>query len=236
MNLTSAFRELHRIHRQLSDLRERIARGPKQVAAAEANFKKYEAELAKAKDNFKQAKLASDDKQLTLKSREAKILDLRSKLHQADSNQVYQSYKDQIAADEKANSVLTDEILESLELLESLQSKIGEANASLAKGKDELEKTRKRISEQTTTLEAELSGVMAELSKAEAELPEDLTATFLRQSNAKGEDAMAAVEGDTCGGCYQTLVPQAMNELYLGKPVFCKSCQRLLYLAVDRQR
>jgi predicted nucleic acid-binding Zn-ribbon protein len=236
MNLTPAFRELHRIHRQLDDVRSRIARGPKQIAAAEVAFKKFEAELAKAKDNHKQAKLASDEKQLQLKSREAKILEVRAKLHQAESNQVYQMLKDQIAADEKANSVLTDEILESLEQLESLQSKIGEANVNLLKGKDELEKTRKRVAETQAELETELARVLAELSIAEQQLPEDFRAEFLRLSKAKGEDAMASVEGETCGGCYQTLVPQTMNELYMGKPVFCKSCGRLLYLATDRQR
>ncbi len=33
-----ALRELHRIHRQFADLRERFERGPKQVAAREANL------------------------------------------------------------------------------------------------------------------------------------------------------------------------------------------------------
>ena len=38
-------RELHRIHRQLSDLRDRHQRGPKQLRASEASVKKMEADL-----------------------------------------------------------------------------------------------------------------------------------------------------------------------------------------------
>src|SRR5262245_36026271 len=208
MNLPTALRELHRIHRQLADLRGRIARGPKQVQAAEAGYKKFEGDLAKAKDTYKQAKLSADEKQLQLKSRETKIVDLRVKLHQAESNQVYQTLKDQIAADEKANSVLADEILEALEKLDVYQAGIGEANVNLAKAKDELEKTRKRVADTQQQLEGELSRVLTELQQVEEELPEDFRIEYTRLAKAKGEDALAPLEGESCGGCYQMLSPQ----------------------------
>ena len=35
-------RELHRIHRQLADLRERLDRGPRQIRAREANVTQSE--------------------------------------------------------------------------------------------------------------------------------------------------------------------------------------------------
>lgn len=173
MNLAIPLRELHRIHRQLTDLRKHIARGPKQIQAAEASSKKFEGDLSKAKESYKHGKLASDDKQLQLKSREAKILDLRGKLNQAESNQVYQTLKDQIAADEKASSVLADEILEGLENLDLIHANIAEANSNLAKSKEELEKTKKRVADQQQQLEADLSRMLTELQQVEDQLPED---------------------------------------------------------------
>ena len=50
-----------------------------------------------------------------------------------------------------------------------------------------------------------------------------------------GEDALAAVEDSTCIGCYTTITTQMMNELLTNKPVFCKSCGRMLYLPEDRR-
>ena len=44
---TSVLRILHRIHRQLTDLRERLDRGPRQVRAAETNVQHREETLAK---------------------------------------------------------------------------------------------------------------------------------------------------------------------------------------------
>ena len=46
-SLTESLRTLHRIHRQLSDLRDRLARGPKQVAVIETNVKKAEEDVAR---------------------------------------------------------------------------------------------------------------------------------------------------------------------------------------------
>lgn len=234
MNLPAALRELHRIHRQLADLRGRIERGPKQVQAAEGSFKKFEADLAKAKETYKQAKMGADEKQLQLKSREMKIVDLRVKLHQAESNQVYQTLKDQIAADEKANSVLSDEILEALENLDVYQANIGEANANLAKAKEELEKTRERIAALHQKLEGELAVSLAELQQVEAELPEDFRVEYMRLTKAKGEDALCPLEGESCGGCYQMLSPQTVDQVHLGRSVFCPSCGRLMYLAEEK--
>ena len=49
-----------------------------------------------------------------------------------------------------------------------------------------------------------------------------------------GEGALAAVEGEVCGGCYHKLTPQTMNELKMSKVVFCKSCGCMLYLPEER--
>ena len=54
-----------------------------------------------------------------------------------------------------------------------------------------------------------------------------------RVATARGEAALAQVDGEVCGSCYQTLTTQMMNVLYLSKPLFCKSCGALLYLPED---
>lgn len=227
--LTESLRTLHRIHRQLADLHDRLQRGPKQIRAAEANVKKCESEVAAAKDAFKQAKMASDEKQLQLKQREAKLKDFEAKLFAAQSNREYQLLKDQIAADKQANSVLADEILEALDKLDGLQSAIKTAEANLAKIKDDAAKSKLRAQEQQQGLETELARVSAELRSAEDQLDGDFKANYDRLARSMGAEALAPIEGECCGGCSQTLTPQTINALRLDKPVFCKSCGRMLY-------
>ena len=229
-SLTESLRTLHRIHRQLADLRDRLARGPRQAQAADAAVKKTEAELAAAKDAFKHAKMAADEKQLQLKQREAKLTDLQAKLFGAQSNKEYQLLKDQMAADKQANSVLADEILEALDKLDHLQSHIKVAEENLAKSKEELAKVKKRVEESQQGLESEFGRVSSELKAAEDLLDGDFKDNYLRLSRSMGEDSLAPAEGECCGGCSQTLTVQTFNLLSLDKPVFCKNCGRMLYL------
>jgi predicted nucleic acid-binding Zn-ribbon protein len=229
--LTETLRTLHRIHRQHSDLKDRLSRGPRQIQVAEMSVKKCETDLAQAKDAYKHAKMASDDKQLQLKHREAKLLDVQAKLNMAQSNKEYQLLKDQLAADKQANSVLADEILEALEKIDQLQAAVKTAEANLAKTKDELSKVGKRVSDQHQGLETELARVSAELHAAEELLEGDFRENYMRLSRSMGEDSLAPVEGECCGGCSQTLTVQMLNLLRLDRPLFCQSCGRLLYLA-----
>jgi predicted nucleic acid-binding Zn-ribbon protein len=230
----SALRELHRIHRQLADLRGRLDRGPKQVQAGESRVVGAERSLVDAKEAVKRTRMASDEKQLQLKQRENRIDDLKTKLNNCNSNREYQALKEQIAADQQANSVLSDEILEILDKLEQQQTMLAQLESEVVKSKQDLQKTRQRVDGERDGLQAELERVTAELSRVESSLPADFKRDYERMTKARGQDALAEVEGETCGGCYTMLTPQTMNELYLSKPVFCKSCGRLLYLPEDR--
>jgi uncharacterized protein len=136
MSVTAAaLRELHRIHTQLEDLRTRLDRGPKQIRVRTASVATAEENLAKLQADIKAARIAIDQKQLQLKSGEAKVVDLKVKLNQAQSNREYQALKDQIAADEMAGSVLADEILEAMEKVDGLKAQVPELDGQVAKAK-----------------------------------------------------------------------------------------------------
>lgn len=230
----AALQELHRIHRQRTDLRERLERGPKQVRAAEANVQRLEEAHAEAKESYTKTRMASDDKQLQLKQREAHIADLQKKLNTCSTNKEYQLLVEQIAADKQANSVLEDEILETLDKVEGLQASVGEAEATLKKAQEEAGKTKARVADEQAGLESELARVNGLLVESEKALPADFKTDYDRVAKARGENALAQVEDDCCSGCYNILSPQTMNLLYLSKPVFCKTCGALLYLPEDR--
>jgi len=235
MSVTAAaLRDLHRLHRQLSDLRERSARGPKQIRAREAQLAAAEANLTKLQNEHKALRVAVDSKQLSLKTSEQKIKDLKAKLNACGSNREYQALKDQIAADEMAGSVLADEILEGMEHTDKVKLQVTEAEALVATAKQELAKAQGAVRDQQELLDGDVSRLEGELRAAESALPADFRQDYDRVVKAKGEDALAMVEGESCGGCYQQLTLNIHNDLRMSRSVFCKSCGRLLYLPEDR--
>jgi predicted nucleic acid-binding Zn-ribbon protein len=231
-----ALRQLHRIHRQLTDLRSRLDLGPKQVQAAAANLTRMKADVEQAKEQLTKTRVHADDKQLQLRQREDRIKDLQSKLNSCSSNREYQALQEQIAADDQANSVLSDEILEALEKIDEQQEQLEDLRKSFESANQKFENLQQRVETEKSGLEAELDRVQSELSEAEACLPADFRNDYQRITRARGEDALAQVDGETCGACYQVLTPQTINELHMSKPVFCKSCGAVLYLPEDRSK
>lgn len=231
----AALRELHRIHKQLSDLRERSERGPKQIRAREANLARLADELTRIQAEVKAAKVRIDQKQLLLKSGEEKIENLKGKLNAAASNREYQALKDQIAADQMAGSVLADEILEGMEKNDELQTQVVEAQAKIAGAKEELSKAQQAVRDQNELLQADIARLEGELKTAETALPDDFRNDYDRVVKSKHDDAMAEVNGQFCGGCHQQLTPNMMSELSMARGIFCRSCGRLIYLPEDRE-
>jgi predicted nucleic acid-binding Zn-ribbon protein len=235
MSLTAAsVRVLHRIHKQLTDLRERIDRGPRQIKAREASIAKMSDELAKLQADHKAARVRSDQKQLLLKGGEDKIEQLKAKLNAAASNREYQALKDQIAADQMAGSVMADEILEMMEKIDELAGLVAEQQQKISAAKDELSKTQLAVRDMAGSLEADRKRLEAELLEAEAALPPDMRDQYRRLVNSKAEDAMAEVQGEFCGGCFQQLTPNDMAELSMARSIHCRNCGRLIYLPEDR--
>jgi predicted nucleic acid-binding Zn-ribbon protein len=230
----AALRELHRIHRQLTDLRERKERGPKQIQAREGNLTRLVDELAKLQADHKSARVRSDQKQLLLKSGEEKVETLKVKLNAAASNREYQALKDQIAADQMAGSVLADEILEVMEKIDELAAQVAEQQQKIAVAKEQLAKAQQGVHEQAGQLGTEIKRLETELREAEAVLPSDFRESYQRVVNSKQDDAMAEVQGEFCGGCYQQLTPNNMAELSMAVAIFCRNCGRLIYLPEDR--
>ncbi len=229
-------RELHRLHQQLGDLRSRLQRGPRQIQVADSNMVKAKAELEAAKESVKQARMTADQKELQLRERENRILDIKAKLNGCSTNREYQTFVEQIAADEQANSVLSDEILELFDKTNELQGRAEVIKIQNQKLEQELTDVRRRVDESRATLEAEVSRLTLDLNVAEDKLPDDFRIDYQRGVNARGEAALAPLDGQCCGGCYQTVTTQTVNEIMMSKIVICRACGCILYLPEDREK
>ena len=160
-------RTLHRIHKQLTDLKDRRDRGPRQIRAGEAGIKQREDEVNKLREELKTMRKNIDQKQLQMKSNEQKIKDLDTKLNMAASNREYQILKDQIAADKMANSVLEDEIIEMMEQVDAFQLKIAEAEGVLKTTQEKVAAGRKTVEAQAASIQADIVRLEAELKQCE---------------------------------------------------------------------
>lgn len=222
---------IHRMHRQLSDLSERIRKGPVKIRVVESNEASFKSALEEARTKLKELRMAADAKQLQLAEREAKIEDMKAKLNACDSNKEFQLLKDRIAADEQANSVLQDEILEQLERIDVYTADVESADSNLAKAKGETEAIRQKVEQELSELETQKAQITQELAEAETDIPHEISEEYRRLVAGKGEEALGLTNTETCGNCHQTLTKQQASDLLMKKPVYCKGCGCLMYVA-----
>ncbi len=222
-------RTLHRMHRQLEDLQGRLDGGPRRVAALAAAVRAAESARDAAKDAVKQARLAVDRKQLQLRTAEAKIADLDGKLNACKTNREYQTLGDQIAADRMATKVLEDEILEALDGIDSLEPEVPKAEETVKNALRMLDAEEVRVRDEKTHLDEEVARIRGELADTEKELADDVRVRYDRVVKHKGAEGMAAIDGQSCGGCHQQITSNMTSELLAGRIVACRSCGRLLY-------
>jgi uncharacterized protein len=228
--VSEIMRTLHRIHTQLSDLRGRIAAGPRQVAAHTAQVDAAEATRTGVQEDVKKAKMAADQKQLQLKTAESKLRDLDGKLNACKTNREYQTLTEQIAADKMATKVLEDEILEALERIDTIKKTLPTAETAVEAARKLLGEAKARVAAEGVQLDGEVQRLRGELEATERELPADIRDLYDRAVKQKGAEGMAPLDGESCGGCYHQITGNMYSELLVGKVVMCRSCGRLLYL------
>jgi len=216
--------------RQLTDIAERMEKGPRKVRIVAANEASFAKGLEEAKERLLLLRKASNAKQMQLSEREAKIEDMKNKLNVCDSNKEFQLLKDRIAADDQANSVLQDEILEQLEKLDVLVEDVETAKANYAKSQVESKRISDEVALELKALELEQVRITQELADAEKTLPVDMNGEYRRLVAGKGEDALGPTDTETCGNCNQTVVTQMVSDLMMRKLVCCKRCGCIMYL------
>lgn len=228
--MTESLAALHRLHLDLQQVHEELARGPRQIKAREQKIAATHEQAARLKEELKQTRAAADRKSLDLKGREAKITDLRVKLNACNSNREYDILRGQIEADEVASSVLEDEILELLEKVDRLQREIVETEAKAQQLQRECDDFAAAFARSAEGLHQQAANLLTRIREAERILTGETAERYRRLIEAHGADGMASVDRQgVCSSCFVALTPQGRVLVSTGEVVFCPSCGRMLY-------
>ena len=228
----AGLKEIHDLRLRLQDVTDELVRGPRQITARQQTLEKKKAEVEARRTKLKHLKVAADQKNLQLKSNEAKIHDLQGKLNAATNNREFDALRTQIAADKMANSVLEDEILEALDGCDAEQREIKELEQTAANVEAELAKFIASVKEREPGLLTQKAAMESQVGDIEKILPPEVVPQYRRLVQSYGARALSPVRGRACGECFVDQRHQTILELRAGKFIFC-TCGRLMYLAED---
>ncbi|MBM83043.1 MAG: hypothetical protein CMJ78_20985 [Planctomycetaceae bacterium] len=222
-------KQLHQLHIELAGYENQLERGPMRINATDNLITKRQAAVDAEREKLTDFKKTVDAKNLQLKSNEAKILELRGKLNAATSNREFDIIKSQIEADEMANSVLEDEILECLDKVDQGQVAVGDLEKEVDLAEAQKEKLAGEVAAEKPGLEENVARLQGEIKEATKPLPSEVMEHYIRVVKSFGPDAMSSVSSRICQSCYIEISPQMNVELNSGKFVICRQCARILY-------
>ena len=227
---STILQSLHRIHRQLQSLRERLAMGPKVAAVFQKKLAEGILQLEERQSQLKAAQLHATDLQTQLKAREEKLSLRRQQLLEAKSNADYKALKDQIAADESATEVLELETLEAMEKADQQKTVTDEVATQVEKRREEIRKHTEQYASEAPQMKADVARLEAELTREESQLSGDFRTQYQRLIRSKGADSFAPLDERNCTGCHTQITLQMYSEIVAGEIKFCRACGRILYL------
>jgi predicted nucleic acid-binding Zn-ribbon protein len=231
---TTSLRDLHQLHQRAKALRDRLTSGPKTLAARKLALEARQKALDEAKKALQDEKVAVKKHEHHLQSQQSKSDDLRVKLNVVKKNEEYKAIQNQLALDKSHMDKTEGEILEAMEQVDTKTAAVYAAELEVMKFTDEVAALAKQIDEHADAQRAQLAELDKAIVDAESLIDENERDRYKRTVKQRGADALAAIDGSACSGCYVTITHQMMNELInADRLTFCLSCGRILYLAEE---
>jgi predicted nucleic acid-binding Zn-ribbon protein len=227
-------RELHGLHERAKAIRDRLTSAPKTLAARQALLANRQAELEAAKKALLDAKAQVKKRESLVASQQSKIDDLTVKLNTVKKNEEYKAIQNQIAHDKLSISKVEDEILDGMTRLDDQAAALATQEKDVQSLAADVAKLKTDIESQAEQQKSQLESLETAITEAEEIIPIDQRDQYRRLVKQRAADALAAVEGGACGGCYVSVTAQTLNELINGgRLIFCNTCGRVQYLAEE---
>ncbi len=232
VDTSQALQHLHELLKQLDDAETLLAHGPRRIAAAEKKVAAAQEIVDAGKKEIRELRAAADDRSLSLKSREADILKLRSRLNEAASNREYDIIQSQIASEKAACEKLEDEILQLLTSVDEAESKLQAAEDEVREQTNRCREIEADVRSREPEIRSEIERLETEIREAEQAVPAgDARTVYRRLRDAMKAQALSEVQDAFCMACNTKVIAQDCVRIKVGEFVTCRQCGRILYLS-----
>jgi predicted nucleic acid-binding Zn-ribbon protein len=223
--------ELHQLHQRARALRDRLASGPKTLAARKAALANRLTQVEHARKGLQELKVQLKKNEHALQSIDAKIDDLKTKLNLVKKNEEYKALQNQIAHEVATKGKVEEDVLVSLDAIETKSAELAQLEAEHKRSSGEIASSEQQFNEQAASHQSQLQELEVAIVEAEHAIPIEYRDRYRRIVARYGADALAVCEDGSCRGCFTSLTTQMVNDLINATELtFCLSCGRLLYL------
>ncbi|MEM7202163.1 MAG: C4-type zinc ribbon domain-containing protein [Planctomycetota bacterium] len=224
--------EVQKVDQTLARIRRDLESLPAEEARRQHKLEQVRKQAEQAKTNLQEAEVQSRAQEKSIVAADEELKKLTSRLNTVKNNAEYQATLFQIESVKRERSSIEDEGMQLLEQVDGLRDAATKAEATLAEEEETFAVFRKEAAELRAARERDLAAAGEGRESTLGDVPPDLMQKYSALFETRDAQAVCAVEGQVCTGCYTQVTPNDIARLAgKGSIVQCGSCQRLLYLS-----
>jgi predicted nucleic acid-binding Zn-ribbon protein len=212
--------ELERSKEYLPDMMDNLKR---EMTEAQIKFESATSDLEDGK--IRQKKL-----ELEISTKEADLQKYQQQMMSIKTNKEYDALVSEIDNIKGTISNFETELLETIDLISSVEKNISEYEEKYNQIKDNNAKQLEILQQKIDSIGDKVSAKDAERNALSSSIPRPLRSIYDRVRRGKGGSAVVAVKKRACGACYKGQTPKKIQDIRKGDRIFtCDNCGRLLY-------
>ena len=216
--------ELERSKEYLPDMMENLNR---EVEEAQNKFDT-------ATKDLEDARLKQKNLELEVKTKEANLQKFQQQMMSIKTNKEYDALVGEIDNIKSTISIQETELIETIDLITSLEKNIEDYKQKLEQVKENNTKQLGILQEKIDSIGDKVSDKKGERSEIMTTIPRRIVSTYERVRKGKGGSVVVVVKKRACGACYKALTPKKIQDIRKGDKIMtCDNCGRLLFWKDD---
>lgn len=205
---------------------------PKQLSGMKTAVKEADEKVEEIKFNVDENRKTQKLKELEIKSNIEQMGKYKNQLLSVQTNKEYKALNSEVTHLEKLNSGIDDNILQLMELENSLKEEMEAAKKVQAATHADLKANEDKLNLQINSETKEITKMRSKRNSLAKDLPRNTVKRYAALIKTRNRKAVVFNLADKCGGCGFSLRPQMMIELKKAdKIINCENCGRMLIFA-----
>ena len=203
---------------------------PEKIAQMDEEFRTYIANMDESKEKFEELNKRHSEKEDKLRRGIDTLKKTKERLLEVKTNKEYQAILKEIETIESKNSQNEDEIISALEELDHVRIELKTKEKDFDAYRLQYEKEKKRIEEEISQLDIDLSDCMRISKDLRRQIRKELLKKYETIKSKRNGLAVVLVWKEVCGGCHMNIPPQLYIELQRSTDLLsCPNCNRIIY-------
>ena len=222
--------QLQQIDTELSRIGAEHGNIPAELEELESDFLKLSNELEKAQEKLKKIKVAIGEAEgkIALLEETAKKYD--QQLLAVKTNREYSALLTEIESVKKEKSELEDSIIKNMEKAESVSTVVDKKSQKLEELSGELNGKKKEMNGKLKELDVKMSVHQDKRKGLVVKVQSPVLTLYERIMNSKIKQAVVAMKGGSCGGCFAMIPLQKVADIRSANSIYtCDHCGRIMY-------